>query len=353
MKSRHAEITEDLRGRILGGEFDPGTTLPTIRGLAETYETSYFTVQTALKPLEAEGLVERRRRVGTVVSPNIGLLTRVAVYCGHEFIDEPQYAFTRELCGQLQRQYAEAGIETRLFTDTRPEAEQGEPLPELKDAVAQHQVQGIVVPLCGHDSRRSLEGLGLPIAFVHGGVANGVGFSTRQLLDLSLGRLRDVGCTTVGLVSPDLGVTNVEGDRHSISDLFVEKAAALGLRTEDDWVDVRKVDGRGHEAFGYDAMTTLWQREARPEGLLVYPDTVARGVTMAILEQGIRVPDDLKLIFHHNTGIEWPCPPAVDWVVTDVAQWAAEMIAIVQRQVKGKPVEPVVLEYELRGGGGA
>ena len=351
MKSRHAEITEDLRGRILGGEFDPGATLPTIRELADAYETSYFTVQTALTPLVEEGLVERRRRVGTVVSPNIGVLTRAAIYCGHEFIDEPQYAFTRELCGQLQRQCAEAGIETRLFTDVRTEAEQGKPLPELKDAVEKRQVQGIVVPLCGHESRGCLEGLALPTAFVHGGVANGVGFSTRQLLDLSLGRLHEVGCTTVGLVSPDLGVTNVEGDQHSIGDLFVEKATALGLRTEDDWVDVRKVDGRGHETFGYDAMTTLWQRKARPEGLLVYPDTVARGVTMAILEQGIRVPDDLKLIFHHNTGIEWPCPPAVDWVVTDVAQWAAEMIAIVQRQVKGKPVEPVVLEYGLRESG--
>ena len=68
-----------------------------------------------------------------------------------------------------------------------------------------------------------------------------------------------------------------------------EKAAELGLRTEEGWIDVRKVDGRGHESFGYDAMTALWRRETRPEGLLTYPDTVARGVTMAILEQGIRV----------------------------------------------------------------
>jgi DNA-binding LacI/PurR family transcriptional regulator len=348
MKSRHAEITEDLRERILRGDYDPGSTLPTIREFAQDYETSYFTVQTAMTPLVEEGLVERRRRAGTVVSPNIGVLTRLAIYCGHVFIDEPQYAFTRELCGQLQRHCANAGISTRFFTDMRLESEQNELLPELKDALEKRQVQGILVPLCSCNSRRSLEGAGLPIAFVQGGVPNGVGFRTRQLLDLSLGRLRDVGCRTVGLVSPDLGVTNVEGDRHSIGDMFVEKAVALGLRTEDDWVDVRIVDGRGHEAFGYDAMTTLWQREERPDGLLVYPDTVARGVTTAILEQGIRVPDDLNLVFHHNTGIDWPCPPAVDWVITDVALWAAKMIEVVQRQVQGKPEKAEILEYTFR-----
>ncbi len=116
MKSRHAEITEDLRGWILGGEFYPGATLPTIRELAEAYETRYFTVQTALTPLVEE---------------------------------------------------------------------------ELKDAVERRQVQGILVPLCDNGSRRSLGGLDLPIAFVHGGVPNGVGFSTNQLLDLLLRRLRN------------------------------------------------------------------------------------------------------------------------------------------------------------------
>jgi DNA-binding LacI/PurR family transcriptional regulator len=82
--------------------------------------------------------------------------------------------------------------------------------------------------------------------------------------------------------------------------------------------------------------------------LFVYPDTSARGVMGAALELGVRVPEDLKLIFHHNTGVSWHCPLAVDWIETDTAQWADEMIRQVRRQMEGGEVAPVAMPYQLR-----
>ena len=77
----HRRITTELRERILRGEWRPGRKLPRMHDLAREYGTSYFTVQTALTPLVEQGLLERRRRVGTVVRHNPAVLTCAGIYC--------------------------------------------------------------------------------------------------------------------------------------------------------------------------------------------------------------------------------------------------------------------------------
>lgn len=352
VQSRHSQVTAALRAKILDGVYAPGERLPTIHELAAEYETSYFTVQTALTPLVEQGLVQRRRRVGTVVCQDVGVITRAAIYCSSAFVDEPQYAFARELCGQLQRQCADAGVSTRLFTDLRSAGEHTKALPELAEAVEVNQVHGILAPLYDVASTSWLESLGVPICFVHGSVQHAIGFNTGQLLDLALTRLRERGCRTVGLISPDLGICERAGRRAPVGEMFVAGATDLGLQVDDAWLKVHKVDGHGHEHLGYNGFSEIWAQERRPDGLLVYPDTVARGVTTAVLEQSVRVPEELKLVFHKNGGIDWPCPPAVDWVVSDVARWAAEMIGMLRRLKKGEDPKPVTLDYELQNHGG-
>ncbi len=105
---------------------------------------------------------------------------------------------------------------------------------------------------------------------------------------------------------------------------------------------------RNHEQHGYESCKTLWRQAERPDGIFVFPDTSARGAVMALLELGVEVPEELKLVCHRNTGVDWGCPLPVDWVVSDVSRWAATMIEQVRRLKRGEPIEPVHLTYELR-----
>jgi DNA-binding GntR family transcriptional regulator len=57
-------VIEDLRRRILAGEWQPGEQLPTVGALAEHYGVARRTVSKALRALQAEHLV--------VVTPNWG-----------------------------------------------------------------------------------------------------------------------------------------------------------------------------------------------------------------------------------------------------------------------------------------
>lgn len=63
----YRQIAADLRDAIARGEHAPGAVLPKITELMARYGVARQTVRDAIAVLEAEGLVEARRRRGTVV----------------------------------------------------------------------------------------------------------------------------------------------------------------------------------------------------------------------------------------------------------------------------------------------
>lgn len=65
----HAQISRQIRAKILTGDLDGGEALPSIRGLAKGQRVSVITVQRAYDDLEREGLVQSRRGKGFWVAP--------------------------------------------------------------------------------------------------------------------------------------------------------------------------------------------------------------------------------------------------------------------------------------------
>ena len=60
----HAQISRQIRAKILNGDLQGGDALPSIRGMARGQRVSVITVQRAYDDLEHEGLVRSRRGKG-------------------------------------------------------------------------------------------------------------------------------------------------------------------------------------------------------------------------------------------------------------------------------------------------
>ena len=73
---RYAQVAADLRAEILRGDYGAGNAVPTESALCARYGVSRFTVREALRQLQAEGLIRRRRGSGTVVDPDGGAALR-------------------------------------------------------------------------------------------------------------------------------------------------------------------------------------------------------------------------------------------------------------------------------------
>jgi GntR family transcriptional regulator len=65
----HAQISRQIRAKILSGDLDGGDPLPSIRGMAKDQRVSVITVQRAYDDLEREGLLQARRGKGFWVAP--------------------------------------------------------------------------------------------------------------------------------------------------------------------------------------------------------------------------------------------------------------------------------------------
>jgi GntR family transcriptional regulator len=61
------QVADSLRGRIVAGEWAPGSPLPTLNNLAAEYGVSRTTVRKAISALTAEGLTESVRGWGMFV----------------------------------------------------------------------------------------------------------------------------------------------------------------------------------------------------------------------------------------------------------------------------------------------
>ena len=62
------QLEQHLRNRIVAREFGPGALLPTEDQVCEQYGVSRITVRRALDALQQQGLIERRRGVGSFVT---------------------------------------------------------------------------------------------------------------------------------------------------------------------------------------------------------------------------------------------------------------------------------------------
>jgi GntR family transcriptional regulator len=102
----YQRIQDPIRKRVEAGELQPGDAVNSERELARIHQVSLMTARHALASLEREGVVERRRGVGTfVATPKIhfnrlmsyteqmavrGLSTRSKVVCCGLLSDEPE-----------------------------------------------------------------------------------------------------------------------------------------------------------------------------------------------------------------------------------------------------------------------
>ena len=62
------QLEENLRARIHAGEFEPGAALPSEERICAEYGVSRITVRRALEALHTQGLIVRRRGVGSFVA---------------------------------------------------------------------------------------------------------------------------------------------------------------------------------------------------------------------------------------------------------------------------------------------
>ena len=196
---RYMQLAGELRDAVLDGKFDAENPFPTETELCKQYEVSRFTVREALRRLQNEGLIARKRGSGTVVQPAAargGALHQPLSNVGEilQYARDTSISYAPHNVGPLPEELAEQV--------------------GLKAGAAWTSFRGVRK----HEGRR--RPIAVTEAYFHETLADAVG-----QLDLAKGSLfsqiERIAGLTVGKVTQDIQA--VPADKRTADDLMIEE----------------------------------------------------------------------------------------------------------------------------------
>jgi LacI family transcriptional regulator, galactose operon repressor len=150
--------------------------------------------------------------------------------------------------------------------------------------------------------------------------ANFVGTDGEELGAMATAHLIDQGCKKIAHIRGPrnaTGTSRLKGYRRAMTQ--------SGMPVRADYI----VSGNYFEDTGYEAMRQLLKVSARPDGVFCYNDPVAGGAVKAILEAGLRVPEDIAIIgagnVHYSELLRVPLS-TIDQRSSSVGEAAAELL---------------------------
>ncbi|MBI4025735.1 MAG: GntR family transcriptional regulator [Verrucomicrobia bacterium] len=354
LRGIEVQVQDYIRELITSGQIKSETRLPPTEQLAGLWGVGTMTVQKALTPLVKEGLLIRRPKSGTFVRKREERLTCVGIY---DVTAVGGSLYGLALHAALKEELMQTGIEADVWIDPRSHEQSAEPWAPFLKAATNREFQALIAVGIATPRWRWLSKMPVPAAF-QGFVANipsCVDFDMPQFAELGLRELAKQGCQSVGLIAPLTTDIMPPGGLHDLHggffERFIKVSQELGLTIKNPWMRLLPHAGamRGHsqEKFGYEQFLELWRLKERPDGLIVYPDTAARGAILAARERQVRVPGDLKVVLHKNESIELLCPMPATLAISSERKMAKALMAQVQKQFRGERCEPISLPFRL------
>ncbi len=267
---------------------------------------------------------------------------RVILYCGGDPAQSAHSFFFLSLVWKLMMEGKRRGLEIVPVMDSRPPNRLDSMPQEVSALLEKRGIDGIIGVMLYETMVEWIASTGLPYSALFGGnPPNHLSFDDPQMIDLAFARLSELGCKSAGLMVP-MQVATADVLEH------VEEAARrFGMEVNYESILVSR---NSRELGGYSDFLSLWGMPKRPEGLIVFPDVTARGVLTAILERGVKVPEELKLILHRNAEAPYSAPVPCDWVENSGGAMAEALVDQLEAQWEGREPKKIRVPFRLVAG---
>ena len=293
----YQQVEDDLREKIAQGEIKVGEQLESQQVLARRYGVSLITIKRALNDLISEGILFSRAGKGTFVArrtpgvdytrhPTIGLVLRD--------LNSPFFSLILQKVEEL----ASENKYNLLLSSSANRLEKEE---DLVEHFLEIGVNGLIIASMSHVYHatpviRKLHESGYPyvmVSYIEDEEIYWVGTDNVKGGYLAGEHLAKLGYRKVGYINGEEG--NLPGERRkegllrALRDYGIEfnPKFEFRLRLRGEWNDYRS---------GYEIGEHFVTLTDRPEAMFVYNDLSALGFQRAVLDRGLRVPDDVAIV---------------------------------------------------------
>ena len=358
-------VADAWRARLGRGPWTAGARLPPTDELGREFGVSARPAQQALLSLSREGLVERAPGRGTLVTEKAVAVAREADAARAATVrprrvalladvSAPVSPYGGRLLQLLQDELARCGVDARVrfVHPERPgfAAALAEDIRETRFAAA-------FCAFCP-PSRDAFRALRLPIPLLGWGrFTYSADASRLDLFETIAERLRKAGAKRPAFITnlrPEVAASAFAPD--GLEDLpgkdldgiwaarFRLALSRFGIRANLSRVafgfpeDIAVRDPASVGASACAATKRQLAMRPAPDALVVHPDVLVPGAVAAILESGLKVPRDLKCIFHCNIGMEPFVPFPCEWIANDVSENARRWAGLLCDVLDDRPL---------------
>lgn len=326
-------------------QFEIGQQLEPDVKLAKRFGVSLLTIRETMSALAQEGIVERIHGKGTFVSKrkaqqHVALVLGVGGGCFRE-----TYYWTR-MTEQLQLFLGASGIQSRVYwaRSATVDQETDPSYAEFMQNTTQNDICGVVfirwpVP---ERWRKLLQASRVPV--VGRGTAYAVNADYSELVREGTRCLLEAGRKKIAFLGW-LDPRNPEG-KELYRKAFQEALSQYGGQIRERWFasDLHP----NWAGAGYAGFKEIWTAESeKPDGLLVTDDVLFADAVPAILEIGVRVPEQLMVATYANkgSGILYPFPTIrMEYDLDDIARRQGGILLRLMRKEAVAPA-PVCVPF--------
>ena len=348
-------VAQELRTRIVSGEFQPGSRLPTRSTLEQQFGTTTLTVQRAFDDLARDGFIISEGRRGTFVAEAPPHLTRYALVFPDSPAEPHWSPVWNTLCSEAARIEAQGRRKIPCYYYVN-QHHNSDGYQQLLHDIRFHQLAGIMYAF----NPDLLEGTALAEAckIPAVGLADTdirqqlpvVSISYASFLEKALDDLAQRGKKRVAILAP------VSLGRYS-GEYFQRAAAARGLATEPYWWQPVEI-GAPTTASSQAHLLMNPNQRVRPDALIIANDNLVEPAMQGLSAAGVSVPGDIEIVAHCNFPLTTPSPAPMRRLGFNVRQVLQAFLDTIdcQREGRAAPAQTkisAVFEDEIPSAGGA
>jgi DNA-binding LacI/PurR family transcriptional regulator len=335
--TKSQQVERRLRNSIAKKVLPPGSLLPTEAELVEKFNVSRTTVRDALNALANDGLLERRQGAGTFVAKDnkkscIAILANLDQYTasvGHYY---------RTMVEELKKCIAEAGFQA-VFTVGHGQSEEefASSFHLLERQVAK-QTAGLISLSALDQLEERLEEAGIVNVSVVAAAPTGkhnIVHDYSALTNLACDHLRECGYEDFAIME----LAPFAGEGHAFWYGECHRLVRMAVRSPEHIIEVER---SWDYAGAYEAFKKWWAKPNRPRAIFFYDDALCEVATRAVLELGIKVPEELGIITLANVGRKFQFPVQLTTIGSDLSEVARTAWDYLQQLMGGQEVNPNV-----------
>lgn len=351
MVTKYEQLASILKSELQTLRQQGASKLATEAELSARYHMSRQTVRRALQLLEEEGLIQRRQGSGSYLSDTTApdTLRQIAVIT--TFLDD--YIFP-SILHDAQASFAEAGYTTLVFATENKITREREILTQLLEQnVSAVLVEGskTALPTPNCHLFEQFRARGIPVLFLHGIYSNLSGFPC--LLDdnfnggqqLAQYLLSKGHRSFAGIFKSD----DIQGPQryHGVVTTLLD----AGIPIQDSsffWYDTEDRAALVQNPRCDLLRNFIRHRMGDATAIVCYNDEIAYLLIQKLLEQGLRVPEDVAVASFDNSFYSQVGPVPITSLGHKLNRTGKTAAAMVLELLSGKPPRSARLEWELK-----